>query len=201
MGWLYERHIYPSTRNGTLIARRLLGRWKVSTNGVIQTNAYTNQMWYEAFKRVESYKQPQLIQEALMLGLGGGGAVKPLHTIFSTVRLTAIEDDLDMIQLAHTLRLNEPAPFPEIIAGDARGVVNSLHRKFDLIILDIFRNKRPAFEPQDSSFISTLKNILDDKGILLINVAGMPNFLENMSENFSHSDRWQHKGNYLGAFW
>ena len=116
MSWLYERFSVMSDTGEIVTATREFGQWTVRFPRAIQTSAYTNAMWADAFYKVNDMQSP----EVLILGLGGGGAVKELHQKFHDCRLTAVERDSAMLQIARCLSLWSPYPAPECVHADAK---------------------------------------------------------------------------------
>jgi spermidine synthase len=201
MSWLYERYTKVSKENGTILVQKNFGQWRVLVKDAVQTSPYTATMFTDAFKRVSAKVGPHQIRTALMVGLGGGSAIKPLHTTFADCTLTAIECDSEMIAIAQDLNLYKPFPFPTIIHADARDAVSRMHERFDLIILDIFCPQNPLPPSVSKTFLQAAQKLLQPDGLLMANVSGQAAQLKEIRGVFDYSETWKFRYNNLGMFW
>jgi len=200
MKWLSEKSTHISDKNGKIEVRRDFGAWQVIVDGCGQTTSYTRAMWNDAFRRVARFRHASNLKRILILGLGAGGQIRPLHQHFPQCDITAVEHDPTMIGLAWELKLYEPYPFPLIIKGDATEVLQDIPRPFDLIILDLFRGSEPSSLINDEHFIDELRNRLAPQGLLAINVYTKPDYLETAKKIFPWHGLWKFKANYIGLF-
>lgn len=198
--WLYSNEARPSEKNPGLRLKRALGAWEVEVSDTTQTGPYTNSMWKDAFRRVARARNPD-VHTALLLGLGGGGAIRPLHERFLSVRLTAVEYDPAMVKIAKEIGLWKPFPFPNVILGDVREAVPALEKIFDIIILDVFEGNKLSPAVKDDSFLGLLGSRLTNGGVLVVNFSGHRDAIRKIAEKFPDGTIWKFRANTLGAFW
>lgn len=115
----------------------------------------------------------------LILGVAGGSVVKTLvDDIEFKGKITGVEIDSEIIEIANEyFKLNE-IPQLEIIIDDAFEFVLKTTEKYDLIVIDIFQDiKMPNFL-FESYFIDRICFLLKSKGVVLFNT-----MLLNKAEN------------------
>lgn len=195
--WFYERHLIPSTENGSIDARRVLGAWHVWVYGCQQTGGYVHAMWKDALRRVNE-RAP--VQHILMLGLGGGGEVKQFYKRFPGCRIIAVEHDREMLSLARRFSLWRPFPPPRMLHADAADALASLPERFDLIIVDIFRGSTPSPLLANGEFLRKLREHLAPGGVLLLNAYRKAEYLDAFGRFFGAGETWTFRLNRLGLF-
>lgn len=112
----------------------------------------------------------QQMNNILLLGVAGGSVAKTLVNEFNyTKKITGVEIDANIIQIANAyFGLNKIENFNCII-DDAQQFIQDSTEKFDLIIIDIFNDdKMPAFL-FEKSFVEDCQSVLDKKGYILFN--------------------------------
>lgn len=107
----------------------------------------------------------------LLLGLGGGTVLRQLRFFLPDTRMTAVEIDPGMVQLART-HMDIDALHLEMIQDDAYAFLREDSRQFDLIIDDLYRCgdtdvERPA--PVNIAGIESLQRHLSPNGCLVMN--------------------------------
>jgi len=115
----------------------------------------------------------------LILGVAGGSVVKTLvDDIEFKGKITGVEIDSEIIEIANQFfKLNE-IPQLQIIIDDAFEFVLKTTEKYDLIVIDIFQDiKMPNFL-FESYFIDRICFLLKSKGVVLFNT-----MLLNQAEN------------------
>lgn len=195
MSWIYENITTPSEIEGTIRAERRFGEWSVRYDRAIQTNRYTNAMWAYSCTKV-----PGNAKNILLLGLGGGGAVKKLYQHFPGSHITAVEYDSAMIAIAKRLRLSKPYPLPQIIHGEADTILAQLPGPFDLIIVDLFDQAGLSPLLTQPAFLRDLGQKVGDTGQVLINFALFPNRASNVTSMFYKAELFRFRANILGLF-
>lgn len=119
-------------------------------------------------------------QTALILGVAGGSVIKLLQNEFEfTGKITGIELDKEIIEIANKyFNLHKIKNF-ELINEDASIYVRNIKRQFDFIVVDIFQdNIMPDFLFTEQ-FVSDLKRIVAIKGTILFNsIATLSNEFE-----------------------
>lgn len=110
------------------------------------------------------------MNEILVLGVAGGSVIQTLRTeIKHQNRITGIEIDQDVLEIAKTyFHLNEVENL-RLILYDAFEFVLRTKNKFDLIIIDVFDDvKMPNFL-FETFFLHRLHEILNPEGKILFN--------------------------------
>ena len=115
-------------------------------------------------------------QSLLMLGLGGGTSLRTLRHLCPDMKITAIELDEDMIQLARDY-MNLEAIGIEVIAGDAYAWLRRNRRRFDVIFDDVYGVtssdvERPLASPE--TLLPDLQRSLKPGGIFAANLVTGP---------------------------
>lgn len=116
------------------------------------------------------FEKIKSMQSILVLGVAGGSVIRTLvDEIKFDGKITGVEIDKDIIEIAKTYFHLDNIPNLEIIIDDACKYVSNSSSKFDLIIVDIFQDsKMPAFL-FESAFINRICARLQSKGIILFN--------------------------------
>ena len=195
MKWLDERKEFSSKKNGTIVCYRSIrtwGRWELFVQTFDETTRYTNTMWRRALKRVP---QNAGIKNVLVLGMGAGGVLKLLRKRFPTCRITMVEWDPVMVDLAQQFCGWKNDPRVTVLVEDAQTAIAHLMTPFDLIIVDLFHGPDAPLFLQDETFLKTLRDKLQPHGYLLWNFFREPKFLESAQKNFSLFDVWRYRYN------
>lgn len=112
----------------------------------------------------------------LMLGLAGGTAFRILRHLLPTCHLTAIDIDVEIIQLARDhMQLDELNI--EIHPVDAYAWLAANERKFDVVIDDIYlAGETDVFRPQawDPELLVHLRRAIAPGGLLAVNLVTGP---------------------------
>jgi len=201
MSWFYSFKKYSSPKNGTILVTRRLGAWCVEVGGTYQTSSYTNEMWADTMQRITDAKPKLEAHKALLIGLGGGGAIRAIGKKFPAAEVTAIEHDPVMADIAKEIGLYKPFPFPRVIIGDAAEAVPALTDTYELAIVDIFNGRALAPITSDAAFWDTLKTRLSAGGVVAVNVSGHRDALKHMAPHFPDGTIWNFRRSTLGAFW
>ena len=119
---------------------------------------------YIGFERIRNF------ESALILGVAGGSVIK---TLFDEIkfkgRITGVEIDQDIIDIANSYFELDKIPNLEIVIDDAFEYVLKTKATYDLIIIDIFQDTTmPNFLFQDF-FIQRINSLLNMNGFILFN--------------------------------
>jgi spermidine synthase len=111
-------------------------------------------------------------RSALMLGLAGGTAFRVLHHLAPGCRLTAIDIDSEIVDLARD-QMELDALGIEIIIADAYPWLEKNQRTFDVVIDDIYlAGKTDVFRPRawDPQLLGHLMRAVAPGGMLAVNL-------------------------------
>ncbi|WP_119791027.1 spermidine synthase [Flavobacterium anhuiense] len=110
------------------------------------------------------------MEHILLLGVAGGSVVKTLvDEISYKEKITGVEIDPDMIQIANEyFNLNQIKQL-EVVIDDAFEFVLKTKDKYDLIIIDIFEDTHMPNFLFEKFFVDRVCTILKDNGFVLFN--------------------------------
>lgn len=145
------------------------GRFALCTKNAV----YSYDDLYINFRK--SFEQLDLdaynIQEVLVLGLGLGSIPLLLEKIFKKkYSYTLVEIDQKIVDLAYKYTLAKLQSPVNVICADAWSYVDSYsHKKFDLVIIDIFIDDQVPISFESVHFLENIKRILSPNGLLMYN--------------------------------
>jgi spermidine synthase len=132
-------------------------------DGLIESGRILTHIW----KTGIDYHLPKNFKpkSILFLGLGGGSNVIYAHQKFPDAKLTAIEIDPQMVEIANNFyELNKKVPKLEIVIADALDFINKLALDdprstiYDLVLVDCFVGKYIPKKLEDLDFIDGVKS-------------------------------------------
>ncbi|PHS05536.1 MAG: spermidine synthase [Kordia sp.] len=112
----------------------------------------------------------QKSENILVLGVAGGSVIKTLRNDFNIeAKITGVEIDPDVIELANTyFKLNSISNL-ELVIEDAFQFIKTTQETYDLIIIDIFNDSNMPNELFEDGFWTTIRQLLNNKGFCLFN--------------------------------
>ena len=109
----------------------------------------------------------------LFIGLGVGTMQKFFHRAFTKSKLTVLEINPQVINIAkHFFKLPQESSRFQIIEGDGIHYVGATDRKYDLFLSDAFEEYGLPEVFCTLAYFESCKNILSDEGIFVINLWG-----------------------------
>ena len=187
----FHRQPVDSSKNGQITLRKFFGKTELLVDGFDQSTKYTEIMWRQAVRKVPKGN----IKTVLMLGLGGGSAIKNLQRHFHDCQITVVEWDAKMIALYKEIHPNN-SPIT-IIYGDAMTVVPALTTNYDLVMIDLFKGNKTPDGLADDEMISAIKNVIAPNGYCLLNAFVSLNLPPLFSKHLTEVEHWQYKYNQL----
>ncbi|WP_433778092.1 spermidine synthase [Flavobacterium anhuiense] len=110
------------------------------------------------------------MEHILLLGVAGGSVVKTLvDEISYKEKITGVEIDPDMIQIANEYFNLDQIKQLEVVIDDAFEFVLKTKEKYDLIIIDIFEDTHMPNFLFEKFFVDRVCTILKDNGFVLFN--------------------------------
>ncbi|RXM42147.1 spermidine synthase [Flavobacterium sp. YO64] len=147
------------------------------TNGELVIDSENTNYSYGSLQRILRYGLRNIgydkvlkMDNILVLGVAGGSVIKTLvDEIEYKGKITGVEIDSDMIQIANEyFNLNQIKQL-EIIIDDAFEFVLKTKDKYDLIIIDIFEDTNMPNFLFEKFFSERVCFLLKDKGFILFN--------------------------------
>lgn len=120
--------------------------------------------------KIIGFEKIKSMERILVLGVAGGSVIKTLvNEIEYKGKITGVEIDKQIIELANNyFKLNE-IPNLEIVIDDAFEFVIKTKEKYDLVIIDIFQDTIMPNFLFEKFFTDRLQLILKTNGVILFN--------------------------------
>lgn len=119
------------------------------------------------------------LSNVLVLGLGGGSVVKLYNRAYQVRKVVGVEIDPAIIKISKEFfNLNDRNL--EIIKADILNYITTASYRFDLIILDAFKENRSEPKSLITDFLKTCRQALSNNGVFVVNRV---NFKSHLAEN------------------
>jgi len=194
---IFSTRILHSHRNGEIVVKRGWGKPEIEVGGYVQSGTYMKLLWRAALQHTASTVP---VRNVLLLGLGGGSAIGEIHTCFPGCRITVLEWDKAMVELAHRFKLYPPSLEPMIILGDAIETLLQLTDSFDLVLIDIFKGNVPEPRLHAPETIASLANLLAPSGQVILNAFEGVRLMEAFARQLDYQLNWKFRANYLALY-
>lgn len=146
---------FSSPFNEKIEVVKFSGDLRLDINDLTQSGTVIEKIWSKAFKDLlPSDFNPQNI---LILGLAGGSVLKPIDKNWPQAKVTAIEIDPLIINIAKKHFKVKPSPQLNIINQDAIDYVNDLDKDFDLCLVDCYLGDQFPSSLETVDFYKKLK--------------------------------------------
>ena len=162
--------------NGEIKVTKQFGNISVRVGGLEQSGPMVERLWEHSFKSIPKEAKGMFEKKGrekgisvLVLGFGAGSVVKPLRRHFESLRITAVDIDSVMVKLAKNLLSKDERKDINVVECDARDFLREDTKRYDLLIVDMYRGSfLPRFIYEDD-FLRSLKGKMREGGILLLN--------------------------------
>ena len=181
------------------------GRYCLTTPNAIYSYADLYDNFTRTFRKIDL--DAMAINDVLILGFGLGSIPFMLEKVFKkNFRYVGVERDEVIALWASQYVLPELRSPVEFQLADAWMFVDSCSEKFDLIVMDIFVDDVIPAEFEEVEFLETLKELLNENGLLLYNrLAAQPEdrrlteefFQNNFKKVFPNGDYLDVAGNWM----
>ena len=116
------------------------------------------------------FEKINTMNHILVLGVAGGSVIKTLiNDVGYKGKITGVEIDTEIINIANTYFKLDKIPNLEIYIEDAFEFVLKTKNKYDLIIIDVFQDTKMPNFLFERFFTDRLDMILSNNGIILFN--------------------------------
>ncbi|MGV3636701.1 MAG: fused MFS/spermidine synthase [Flavobacteriales bacterium] len=155
-------------RHGELTVRWEAGTKVLNSVQGNQSFGALHRVWQAVFAHVLLEDAPP--KEVLLLGLGGGSVPAILRDERGiTARITAIELDPMMVQVARDHFALERHQDLHVILGDATIQVHAIRQRFDLVLVDLFDDLDLARGVDSRAFLHGLRDRCVEGGVVCFN--------------------------------
>ena len=111
-------------------------------------------------------------RDVLFIGLGGGSSEKRMLRDFPRLRLTAVELDPVVVDVAYRYFHLPHDPRLDVVVGDGRRYLAADERRWDVIVVDAFFADAIPFHLVTREFLELVQNRLSPGGVVVTNVIG-----------------------------
>lgn len=121
----------------------------------------------DAFRPAQQSEAPP--KDVAILGLAGGTAARQLTAAYGDgVQITGVEIDPDILDVAHRyFHLDQPNVHP--VVADARYWIDTTSSKYDVIVMDAYRQPYIPFHLTTREFFSEVRDHLRPNGVAVVN--------------------------------
>lgn len=194
---LFSTRAVHSDKNGEILVKRWFSQTEVFVDDYLQSGPYIKTMWRKAVRRVPSTAR---IESVLLLGLGGGSAINEVHARFPSTHITVLEWDPVMVDLAHELKLFPDSIKLDLLIGDAVELLPLLTRKFDLVLIDLFKGETPEPRLSTPAMIISIAQVLNPSGHIILNAFKGVSLIEAFARYAEHLNTWRFRYNRLALY-
>jgi len=135
------------------------------------------------------------------IGLGGGRMATYIHDHVPQTKLTCVELDPGVIDLAQLHFDVKPGPRLELVTGDGRIYMARAKEKFDVILADAYQGTYVPFHLVTREFYAILKKKLAPGGVVAQNIApsvlSMPRMVATARAVFANVDLYRAGTSYV----
>ncbi|MFD2890704.1 spermidine synthase [Flavobacterium chuncheonense] len=137
---------------------------------------------YIGFERIKNF------ESILVLGVAGGSVIKTLvNEVHFTGKITGVEIDENIIEIANTYFQLDTIPNLEIVIEDAFEFILKSQTTYDLIIIDIFQDTTMPSFLFEKYFINKLNQSVKVNGFILFNTMVLTKKDKERNQVFSNS--------------
>lgn len=112
---------------------------------------------------------PASINNALIIGLGGGTSSKQITVGYGEVPIDGVEIDAEIVRVGREyFEMNEPNL--NVIVQDGRYVLRTTEQKYDLIAVDAFEQPYIPFQLTTQEFFTEVNTAMTPEGVAVMNV-------------------------------
>ncbi len=166
-----------STLNGEIKVIERFGKRTLFVNDAEQSGGTITGMWENSLGSINNHQLA--INNCLILGLGGGTVISLLNKYYPLIKITAIEFDLAIIDVAEKYFGIKTSASLSIIQADAFLWIREAKKKYDLVIFDLYLGKFNPEKSRELAFLKKLKALLSPNGFILFNA-----HYQNDEENY-----------------
>ncbi|OGV28941.1 MAG: hypothetical protein A3E88_02600 [Legionellales bacterium RIFCSPHIGHO2_12_FULL_35_11] len=173
---LIGKCIYHSP-TGVKVHQNLIYRWLTIESNIIQTLINRFQLSNASLLYIKAITFASKNREGETCLLGLGGCAIPHALVMQQSRITAIEINNDIIEIANKYFKAEKLKNLDIINADANAFLKNTDKKFQHLIIDIHDSSGFPKNCLNLDFFTNCKKVLCQGGTMTINLAKYSDFL------------------------
>lgn len=195
----YFKTSFSSEKNGIIFVSRFFGSVELVVGNCFQSGPYIDRLFRKLLRYIPLVHAPK---DILLLGLGGGGAVREIKKRFPKARIVAMEYDPVMVEIARTIYLHaQELNSVEILVGDARELLAASSKKYDVIFVDLFVGSSVSPLLETDLFVKQLASSLGRDGYLAVNFYKQKNTISLMFDTvFSRWNDVRYASNAMAIY-
>lgn len=148
---------------------------------ILTDQIFTGQYWDEFALGALTLPQAPKI---LLLGLGYGAALRPLLAVRPNSKIVTVEINEPLAQQAKRFyECHFPLLNFEPVVQDAFTYLSENKEHFDLIVIDLYNSESHLKKTISADFVQSTYRALSSKGLIFVNVYGLPNHLVPFVKN------------------
>jgi len=161
---------FTSQFNGEVkVVKNLAFGTYLQAANLTQSGGIIRDIWKSVFKKAKAFEWK--IENALILGLGGGTLVGVIKRQWPEAKITGVDIDRDMVEMGKKyLKLNPDKV--NIIISDAttfcKKEIKAKHT-YDLICIDMYNGDEYPPQFEEIEFLKLVQKLLSNKGIAIFN--------------------------------
>jgi spermidine synthase len=114
------------------------------------------------------------VRTVLVLGNAGGSTARALAALYPGVEIDGVELDPKVTDVARRFFDLDEIPRLHVITADARAYLRSTHKRYDVIMIDTYRQPYIPFQVTTREFFALVRSHLTPSGAVALNVARVP---------------------------
>jgi spermidine synthase len=143
---------------------RLMGDLRLDMGDLTQSGSVIEKIWSKAFSHL--IPKSAEIKSVLILGLGGGSAIKIVDKFFKGASVTTVEIDPVVVDIATNYFPFVKKYKARVICDDAVSFLKTTKEHFDLVVVDCYQGYKVPPKLASADFI---ESIIKKTNYLLIN--------------------------------
>jgi spermidine synthase len=162
---------YHTIRVVDIGQRRILQFERTRQSSMYLDNPFETDFEYPAFFHIGLAIRPEA-ERTLVIGLGGGTAVKRMWRDYPEMHVDAVELDPDVVEIAREYFALPDDPRIRVIIDDGRHHIETAPDIYDIVVVDAFDDDRIPLPLTTEEFLWAVRARLTEDGVVTYNVIG-----------------------------
>lgn len=156
-----------SPYNGKIQVVKTLEGTRILVGGISQSGWLVRNIWDRALKKIRDTFPA--VQDILILGLGGGSLAELIQKYWPQAKVIGVDIDPLIVNLGKKYLNLAKVKNLEFIEEDAGKWVAKQKKKFDLVLVDIYKGEKIPKQFKEEKFIVQVGKLLKPKGVSAFN--------------------------------